>query len=314
MENTSYALHIAIGVLIGIAMLSLLMFSWRRFGVFEKSKDDAQEVKNRSSFNAEYTAYDKPLMYGTDVLSCLNKAQNNNQKYVYSNYYGTETETIGKDDRTEYFIDVAVTLKSTLCDEVKAYYKDTKGKYQRVVGLGSTANYSDDRVFSNDGTKYTFDIPDIYYYYFKKGLVYQEKGKYTDIMWGNGSASSLDLGNVIKNGVPTSAGSGRIETLVKGTAAGTTYHLLEAEDWNSATTSPTSIKEAARLSALITTVGLKEQRIDNKNTPTSFNKDDWWYCTWTTAASDFKSRKFKCTNVEYNTDTGYITKICFEEI
>ena len=41
---------------------------------------------------------------------------------------------------------------------------------------------------------------------------------------------------------------------------------------------------------------------------------DWYSATWRTAAYDFKTRKFKCTGIEYNKDTGYVSKLKFEEI
>ena len=109
--------------------------------------------------------------------------------------------------------------------------------------------------------------------------------------------------------------------MITGNDAGVSYHLLQKEDDTARFTSTdTGIKQASRLSALITTVSLKEQRLENSEKPTSFAQDDWWYCTWTTAASDFKSRKFKCVSadggsgVTYNVETGYIEKIRFEEV
>ena len=312
MENTSYALHIAIGVLIGIAILSLIVFYWRKFGVFEKAKDESIEVKNRADFNAEYLAYDKNLMYGSDILSCLNKAQNNNQKYVYNNYYGQETETMGKEAREEYLIDVQVTINSALCETIKAYWKDSSGKYQRVVGgLTGVANASSNygyNVFSPSSTMH-FDIPTVYYYYFKKGKLYQEKSTYTSIM--GITPGSLSLYKILSPDSATEK-AGEVETSF---AAGE-YHLLQSEDVTDSTYSSSLAgkKESAYLSALITTVSLKEQTLLNKDQPTSFNKSDWWYCTWSTAASDFKSRKFKCTGVKYDKNTGYINKIIFEEI
>ena len=300
MENTSYALYIAVGVLIAIVILSILLFNWRRIGLLESSKDETVIVKNRAEFNAEYEAYNKNLMYGTDVLSCLNKAQNNNQKYVYNNYYGTDPETLGKDDRAEFFIDVEVTINETLYDEVRAYYKDRAGKYQRAIGLGTDsttqANYGD-KVFYGSGVN-KFKDPTIIYYYFKKGKVYQETSTYTNVMW-SAANRTKNLYNILN--------TGKIETMFTG---GKTYNLLTSEDTNTVT----SLDETAKLAALITTVSLKNQELTNNDKPSAFDKSDWWYCTWTTAASDFKTRKFKCTNVKYNEDTGYIEKISFSEI
>ena len=120
MENTSYALYIAAGTLIAIVIISIVLVRWRSISRIEKTKDEVTAIENKADFNAEYEAYNKRLMYGTDVLSCLNKAQNNNQKYVYNNYYGTGTQNFGAPDREEYFIDVEVTINSPLYDNIKA--------------------------------------------------------------------------------------------------------------------------------------------------------------------------------------------------
>lgn len=305
MENTSYALYIAVGVLIAIVSMSVLLFSWRRIGIAEKSKDESTVVKNMADFNAEYLVYQKNLMYGSDVLSCLNKAQNNNQKYVYNNYYGTGGELEG---RKEFFIDVEVTIKSGLSDSIKAYYKDSTGKYKRCVGLGLLDNATYQNNY-NQKISDIFNNPKIYYYYFEKGKLYQNNdGSYMDIMW-NTNAKEAKLFDVLKNGVAyghETPKSGLIYT--KMTA--NTYHLLTSED----TSTTSHMQETAKLAALISTITLKEQIVNNPETPTVSNNSDWWYCSWTTAASDFKSRKFKCLGVEYDSKTGYINKISFEEI
>ena len=311
MENTSYALFIAAGVLIAVAILSLIVFRWRQFGSLEKSKDEAVFIKNRASFNKEFEAYNKGLMYGTDVLSCLNKAQNNNQKYVYNNYYGTDTANIGSEERAEYFIDVVITLKSPLYDKVEAYYKDDTGKYQKLVGglNSSFKNNFNNQLFSSTGSV-KFDIPIINYYYFKKGKLYQGSDDYTDIMWSNSGRDST-LYKILTEGVGERSGSGQILTKI---TAGT-YCLLAGDDRDNQTSTLDQINDTARLSALITTVSLKNQTLFNDDLePTSFDRSDWWYCTWTTSASDFKSRKFKCTGTEYNLNTGYIEKLIFEEL
>lgn len=310
MENSSYALHIAVGVMIAIIILSIAIYRWREIGRMESSKDEAQNIKNSAEFNAEYEAYDKSLMYGTDVLSCLNKAQNNNQKYVYNNYYGTELATIGKDDREEFFMDVVVKINSPLHDEIKAYYRDSQGKYQRVIGLLATDTVSSNnynyKVFANITTdnQNHFDPLPVDYYYFKQGKVYREYKNYTDIMWPRNTDQKTLFEILVNDG-------GIIETNIDD---GQEYHLLETLDGATHTTSTTQEKYAsAYLSALISSTNLKTQRIVNSEQPSIFTNRDWWYCDWTTAASDFKKRKFKCTEVHYNETNGYIDRISFEE-
>ena len=318
MENSSYALYIAIGVIIALGIISLIVFRWRQIGGFENAKDEVQAIQAKADFNSEYEAYNKKLMYGTDVLSCLNKAQNNNQKYVYSNYYGVDGPNVGKDDREEYFIDVEVTLNSPLYDDFKAYYKDRTGQYQRVVGLPTDPGLEDTTLVKNNyktklfnpssgDSDYYFEDPDVDYYYFKEGKVYQEIDSYSNIMW-NSTYANSDLYTILTKGLGgTSPLTGRIRTNIdEGT-----YNLLVPTEKN---TISADRKASAQLSALISTISLKSQKMLNGSTPSTLSKDDWWYCEWTTAANDFKTRRFKCTGTDYNQKTGYIEKISFEEV
>lgn len=316
MENTSYALFIVVGTLIAVMIISIIVVRWRSIGEIEKTKDDTTAVKNRADFNAEYEAYNKSLMYGTDVLSCLNKAQNNNQKYVYNNYYGSDTQNFGAADREEYFIDVEVTLNSPLYDNIKAYYKDEKGKFQRCLldpGADATVkgNYGD-KLFNISSSNH-FDIPQVDYYYFEQGKVIQDKRSYTDIMW-KSSYTNQTLFNILTKGLGTGSnlGAGQIETNI---SAGT-YGLLTSSDVSDRykNTTANGKRETSYLAALITTVSLKTQKFENSPAPTDRTSNDWSYCEWTTAASDFKSRRFRCTGTEYNDNTGYVEKISFEEI
>ncbi len=308
MENASYALLIAVGVLIAIIIMSLIVSRWRQIGRFEKTKDEVTAIQNQADFNSEYEAYNKSIMYGTDVLSCLNKAQNNNQKYVYNNYFGNDLMNVGKDDREELFIDVSVKIKDTLFDSFKAYYKNRNGTYSRCTRFDyseSDANYN--YPLFNTSSAMSFKDPQVNYYYFENGRLLQQSSKYTQLMW---NYTNVRLINVLKTGLGTDigGGAGRVQTKVKGN---TEYHLLVNGDKSSL---PADREAASWLAALISTVNLKNQTMINSESPTVFDDRDWWYCEWTTAASDFKSRKFKCTGTEYNETTGYIEKISFEEL
>ncbi len=310
MENSSHALHIAFGIIIAIGIISLILFRWRQIALLEDEKDKVQITKNMAEFNKEWEAYNKSLMYGTDVLSCLNKAQNNNQKYVYSSYYGASPESMGSEQRAEYFVDVQVTLNSPLYDTFKAYYRNSKGTFIQIGSIDPISNDNFKVSLSSTG----FKDPVIYYYYFKEGKLYQDSGTYTKIMWNSHvTKDTLLLGNIL------TTNGGKIETKIKKVNPETgklTYNLLEMEDKRESgwTSSPNQIENAARFSALISTTSIKDQKIQNTKTPSSYSGDDWYYYTWESAAKDFKKRKFKCTGVDYNIDTGYVQKLTFEEV
>ena len=61
-------------------------------------------------------------MYGVDVISALNKANNNNEKYIVGSFLS------GDLSGEEFIIDIIVTLKSTtpLQDTITVSYLDDK--------------------------------------------------------------------------------------------------------------------------------------------------------------------------------------------
>ena len=306
MENVSDALKIAAGVLFAMLIIFVVVFVWRKMGDSQNALDDPKKILSKAEFNETFLAYRKNLMYGTDVLSCLNKAQNNNQKYVYNNYYGTDTESIGADSRNEFLIDVEVKLKTDLKETLNVYYRDASGRTVRIAGKTASpieTNF-DDKLFGNAGTN-RFDIPTVYYYYFQDGRIIKEQSSYATAMWGNSSQiPRRTIQQILSNG----------DILKTNFSGGESYHLLSGINSENVISPVASKKQASMLSALLSTVTLMEQTIINSTKPSSLSDDDWYSATWRTASYDFKTRKFKCNDLHYNEDTGYIDRISFEEI
>ena len=78
MENASKALIIAGSLLISLAVIALLVYTFDRLGVVEEEQDKIQAEESVIAFNKEFDAFNKKLMYGVDVMSCINKAINKN--------------------------------------------------------------------------------------------------------------------------------------------------------------------------------------------------------------------------------------------
>lgn len=293
MENASKALIIAGAVLLSIMIVSLLVYTAQSFGLIAKAQQDAKLTQDKQKFNAEYEVYDKKLMYGTDVLSCLNKAQNNNQKYVNYNYYGTDTK-LGAEYRQEYLIDVEVKLLENIQETIIVYKLNNSGN--KVQLTSSDTITSAPQMFKNN----YFEVPsNIVWYYFENGRARKRTGTkagipdYAEILWPNSSAKlNLTLQSITFD-----------TTLTRGT-----YNLLNETNTNN----------IGKLSALLSVATMVEQTITNddygEQTTTGATSLDWYSATWRTAAYDFKTRKFKCTGIDYNTETGYVSKISFEEI
>ena len=79
MENAANALQLAFGMIIGVLLISLLVFLFRNISVFETSKRELEITRETTEFNKQFLAFDKTSMYGTDVISALGLAISNNK-------------------------------------------------------------------------------------------------------------------------------------------------------------------------------------------------------------------------------------------
>ena len=74
MENASKALLMAGGVLIAIIIISLLVRTYGNIGRFQRQQLSAEEAEQLEEFNKEYTKYQGQYVYGTEVITVINKA------------------------------------------------------------------------------------------------------------------------------------------------------------------------------------------------------------------------------------------------
>lgn len=107
MENASKALIMAGGVLLSVIVIGLLLLAYTQLREYPKEQEAVQKAEQLAKFNTEYEAYEKERLYGTDVITVLNKAINNNIKYT--------------DNESVYDIDVVFTLKSDVTSSATIY-------------------------------------------------------------------------------------------------------------------------------------------------------------------------------------------------
>lgn len=79
MENASKALLIAGGILIALLTISLVMIMYNNLQSMQNAQEQKLATEQLVAFNKEYEAYNKSLLYGTDVITVVNKAINNNK-------------------------------------------------------------------------------------------------------------------------------------------------------------------------------------------------------------------------------------------
>ena len=102
MENAAEALKIAGELLIGLLLISLLIFVFNRISSIEEEKSQQELIQQTTEFNNKFNAFDKSSMYGTDLISVLglayannksaNLAKQKNNNEIGDGYYNPEVE------------------------------------------------------------------------------------------------------------------------------------------------------------------------------------------------------------------------------
>lgn len=114
MENAARALEISAGVLIGVMLMALVAYFFSSISRMPENEDQILTAEQLATFNREYEVYNKQQMYGVDVISCLNKAISNDNKYVNGEAYFA-----GKEYGKNYLINVTVKLNEPLKESIE---------------------------------------------------------------------------------------------------------------------------------------------------------------------------------------------------
>ena len=126
MENASYALKMAAGVLLAVLILSLMTFILNNYSQTQKTILEAKKTEKIVEFNEQFQAYEKAQMYGTDVISCLNLAYSINlENSVWDNLGLSGTSRIiskGESGLNEKAITVEIYLKTPLKSSISLSY------------------------------------------------------------------------------------------------------------------------------------------------------------------------------------------------
>ncbi len=158
MDNSiSKALIMVASVLLAMIVIAFLTFTMRRTGDWATTQDDKILAEQKDKFNKEYEAFDKDLMYGVDVISCLNKAKSNNKQIEEKGY------VTGEKHDTSYHVNVKFTLNSALTENITVYHMSNGNRKEiPYEGMGDQPNSSkvsiSGSVFSVSGS-YASQIP-----------------------------------------------------------------------------------------------------------------------------------------------------------
>lgn len=147
MDNSiSKALIMIASVLLAIIVISFVTYTFGQMGIWATVQDDEVLTQQTNQFNREYEAYGKDLMYGVDVISCLNKVMANNDKIKKEGYVNGE-----KYDES-YAVTASVEIKKTLQESITVYYSE-EGKNQEQ---DADENWNSGYTLGNMSPKFKF--------------------------------------------------------------------------------------------------------------------------------------------------------------
>ena len=126
MENASKSLVIAGGILLAMLTISLLFLLLSNINSSKMTEEEKLAAKQLQEFNQQWEAYNKKVLYGTDVISVLNKAMDNNSKASV------------EDDTNKYYVNVKVNLRKGT-DIIDFTTKITK--LDLKTGITSSVNF-----------------------------------------------------------------------------------------------------------------------------------------------------------------------------
>ena len=294
MENASKALEIAAGVLLAVLIMSLVAYFFTSISEWPQQQDDEMEAEQTAKFNLEYEVYDKKGMYGADVISCLTKAENNNEKY----YEGGSFLSGYKYGET-YWINVYIKLNKKLEEQMIVYHLQK--------GSGATEIYNQTLQFGDikkpeppigDGSYYLLEECGFKFFKSPAGKSYTKFEK----------NDKLENRVNILEGDPTFIDT--TTTLITDSDTGKEYNAwLYIKNGDTVDTD-----SETPLQILLDTASSNMKQVVTNTSKNKEALEAWSTAEWRTALYDFKTRKFRCDNIKYNKITGRVNEIYFSEM
>lgn len=121
MENATKAILISGGILLALLTLSLMIMMFNNMQKMEEAKDQKAVLQEMNEWNAQWEAYNKKVMYGSDVLTVVNKAAEVNSGLEKNSPYVVTINVTGIDMNTEL---VENKLSIFRCEKIH-YNQDT---------------------------------------------------------------------------------------------------------------------------------------------------------------------------------------------
>lgn len=291
MESANKAIIMAFGMLVAVMIMGTIVYVFTNLKIFPEEDASRETVEQITAFNIEYEVYDKKIMYGVDVISVLNKAKSNNDKYVQGRFLS------GIGYNTDYIVDIQVELKTELQERIVVTYLEqtTNGVVERDYMEGQGPSKLAKEVFKAPSSAY-------------RNLIYTAKD------WEG--ASPFKLQSQVIN---TKVDDGIYHLL-----AGDHVDIIPGEYTNAMIENDSTLKslleQSAEMAQTEKNPSGNRMRVGTQNASGVFVVDEantgWNKATWYPAIYDLKTRKFECIGEDtvYSERTGRIIHMSFREL
>ena len=284
MENANKAVIMAFGMIVASLIIMLIVLVFRRLSNLPSEDYIKEEAEQLHKFNEAYEVYDKSIMYGADVVSVLNKALSNNEKYVGEKFLS------GVKYPDEYVIEMEVKINTALIEKFEVTYLQNSGsgsvekQYTEGEGPGlPTVNNLNPAIYGDGVTSNAIFAIKYGVAFGSEEHPFQPSDSYISTVYNNNFWANENL---------------RSQESVATKFVAKTYKLDELKDL---------LSVSAEMQK-----NVKNRRPNKYNYETDKNVG-WNQATWKPAVYDLKTRKFKCTDVKYNEKTGRVNYMKFEE-
>lgn len=98
MENATKALTIAASILIAIILITLIVVFFKSTNLLKTTEARSEETRQLKEFNEQYSKYKGKYLYGTEVITIINRAIGDGVKVTINNMTqdgGKENKVIG---------------------------------------------------------------------------------------------------------------------------------------------------------------------------------------------------------------------------
>lgn len=330
MENAAKALQMAAGVLLALMIAALVVWGFRQMSKMPEQEDELLSTEQLQKFNQEFEVYDKSLMYGVDVISCLNKVQNYNNKYVLTNDsnagkqlkgtgFFSGTSEAGKDFKINIYLSLTKPLEETL-----EFYKidPESGKEIQIRSLSGVGTVYENIKLKDVFGETCFDKISDYTSYKKdmsiggrNGAFEKKSNKLNDEKKYIVGRDPTVYTNIGKHTCPDPINDKYKDG----------YYSLMCDDENctdyvtprNSSDTDTKIAKLLKLSDKLTitqkNTGNWKYRDTNTNKDEKISYDILSKVIWKNAVYDLKQKQFTCQRIEYSAKTGQVNAIFFAE-